>query len=56
MSAAANVRVLVVDDHTMVRLGLVQLLATTDDLEVVGEAANGVEAVARPPSSSPTSC
>jgi len=41
------VRVLVVDDHTMVRLGLVQLIATTHDLEVVGEAANGVEAVAR---------
>ena len=42
-----TVRVLVVDDHTMVRLGLVQLIATTDDLEVVGEAATGVEAVAR---------
>ena len=42
-----TVRVLVVDDHTMVRLGLVQLIATTDDLDVVGEAANGVEAVAR---------
>ena len=40
-------RVLVVDDHTMVRLGLVQLLATAPDLDVVGEAANGVEAVAR---------
>ena len=47
MSVPANVRVLVVDDHTMVRLGLVQLIATTDDLEVVGEAATGVEAVAR---------
>jgi DNA-binding NarL/FixJ family response regulator len=42
-----TVRVLVVDDHTMVRMGLVQLLATADDLEVVGEAVNGVEAVAR---------
>ncbi len=42
-----TVRVLVVDDHTMVRMGLVQLLATAPDLEVVGEASNGLEAVAR---------
>ena len=42
-----TVRVLVVDDHTMVRMGLVQLIATASDLEVVGEASNGVEAVAR---------
>jgi DNA-binding NarL/FixJ family response regulator len=42
-----TVRVLVVDDHTMLRLGLVQLLSTASDLEVVGEAANGLEAVAR---------
>ncbi|MET0840287.1 MAG: response regulator transcription factor [Marmoricola sp.] len=42
-----TVRVLVVDDHTMLRMGLVQLLATAPDLEVVGEASNGVEAVAR---------
>jgi DNA-binding NarL/FixJ family response regulator len=41
------VRVLVVDDHAMVRMGLVQLLATAPDLEVVGEAADGLEAVAR---------
>lgn len=42
-----TVRVLVVDDHSMVRMGLVQLIATTSDLEVVGEAATGVEAVAK---------
>ena len=41
------VRVLVVDDHTMVRVGLVQLLSTAPDLEVVGEAANGLEAISR---------
>ncbi len=42
-----TVRVLVVDDHAMVRMGLVQLLTSTPGLEVVGEAADGLEAVAR---------
>ena len=42
-----TVRVLVVDDHSMVRMGLVQLLSTAEDLEVVGEAVNGLEAIAR---------
>ena len=36
-----------VDDHTMVRMGLVQLLTTAPDLEVVGEAATGLEAVSK---------
>ncbi len=43
MSAA--VRVLVVDDHPVVRGGLVHLLRTLPGLEVVGEAADGLEAV-----------
>jgi DNA-binding NarL/FixJ family response regulator len=37
--------VLLVDDHAIVRGGLAALLATTDDIRVVGEAADGVEAV-----------
>ena len=41
------IRVLVADDHAVVRAGLGQLLGTTDDLELVGEAANGSEAVER---------
>ncbi len=40
-----TVRVLVVDDHIMVRKGLVHLLSADEELEVVGEAANGREAV-----------
>jgi DNA-binding NarL/FixJ family response regulator len=41
------IRVLVVEDHNVVRQGLVALLKVTDGLEVVGEAADGVEAVAQ---------
>jgi DNA-binding NarL/FixJ family response regulator len=40
------VRVLVVDDHALVRSGLGAVLAATDDCEVVGEAATGEEGVA----------
>ena len=39
------IRVLVVDDQTLVRQGLLSLLGLADDIEVVGEAANGPEAV-----------
>jgi len=39
------VRVLVVDDHPVVRAGLAGLLAIESDLVVVGEAADGVEAL-----------
>ncbi|MEI8238502.1 MAG: response regulator transcription factor [Actinomycetota bacterium] len=39
------IRVLIVDDHSVVRRGLEQMLATADGLEVVGSAANGEEAV-----------
>jgi len=38
------IRVLIVDDHTIVRKGIRALLAEIDDLEVVGEAADGQEA------------
>ena len=39
-------RVVVVDDEAMVRAGLRMLIASEDDLEVVGEAADGQEGVA----------
>ncbi len=39
------IRVLVVDDHPVVRSGLAGMLTVEDDLEVVGEAADGQEAV-----------
>ena len=43
--SGSMIRVLVVDDHAVVRQGLCGLLARYDDIEVVGEAANGSEAV-----------
>ncbi len=40
------IRVLIVDDHKVVRQGLVGFLATEPDIEVVGDAADGREALA----------
>ena len=45
MTAEHPIRVLIADDHTVVRDGLVALLARRPDITVVGEASNGVEAV-----------
>ena len=42
-----SIRVLVVEDHHVVRQGLVALLNVAEGLEVVGEAADGVEAIAQ---------
>ena len=38
-----KIRVLIVDDHTLVRDGIRALLALVADIEVVGEAADGKE-------------
>src|SRR5437660_1445386 len=39
------IRVLVVDDHAVVRSGLATFLMAYSDLQLAGEASNGVEAV-----------
>jgi len=41
------IRVLLADDHAIVRQGLLFYLGMQDDLDIVGEAANGAEAVER---------
>jgi len=41
------IRVVLADDHRMVRAGLKEILADTGDIEVVGEAMNGHEVMAR---------
>ena len=47
MKASAQARVLLVDDHAVVREGLVQLIQREKDLTVCGEAASAEEAVER---------
>ena len=42
-----SIRILVADDHPVVRDGLVAILSTQPDFEVVGEAGNGPEAIER---------
>jgi DNA-binding NarL/FixJ family response regulator len=45
VTAAAPIRVLVVDDHAVVRRGVVAYLEAIEDLEVAGEAGTGQEAL-----------
>jgi two-component system, NarL family, response regulator LiaR len=45
MTDTSEIRVMIVDDHRVVRSGLKTLLATVDDLKVVAEASGGEEAV-----------
>ena len=40
-------RVLIVDDHAILRMGLASLLSSKKDIEVVGDAANGPEGIRR---------
>jgi DNA-binding NarL/FixJ family response regulator len=39
------IRILVVDDHFMVRLGLIGAISAEPDIEIVGEASNGADAL-----------
>jgi len=44
-NSLSGIRVLIVDDHSMVRQGIATFIETQDDIELVGEAANGREAL-----------
>lgn len=46
-SGKGNIRVLFVDDHKVMRQGLVRLMASQPVIRVVGEAADGLEAIAQ---------
>jgi DNA-binding NarL/FixJ family response regulator len=45
MSATAKKKVVIAEDHRMLREGLKAILANRDDLEIVGEAEDGLQAV-----------
>ena len=47
MSEEKPIRILIVDDHPMVRKGLASFLLAMDDLEWVGEAKDGLDALRR---------
>src|SRR6266545_1180151 len=46
MTVSATTRILIVDDHPVLRAGLTSMLSTQLDIEVVGSASNGEEALA----------
>ena len=45
MADSSRIRVIIVDDHEIVRNGLSVFLETCEDLQLVGEASNGAEAI-----------
>ncbi len=46
-ACASSIRILIVDDHPVVRAGLMSMLATQADLTVVGSASDGQDALAK---------
>jgi DNA-binding NarL/FixJ family response regulator len=45
MNAASTITVIAVDDHPLIRAGLQAVISAESDIQLVGEAANGAEAV-----------
>src|ERR1700752_5030815 len=45
--ARAPIRILTVDDHPMLREGIAAVIEGQQDMQIIGEASNGVEAVQR---------
>jgi DNA-binding NarL/FixJ family response regulator len=46
-SDPSTIRILTVDDHPLIRLGIATLVGPEADMKLVGEAANGCEAIAK---------
>ena len=46
MTKTAPLRILLADDHAIVREGLTSVISRQADMQVVGQAANGQEAIA----------
>ena len=42
-----TISVLIVDDHSVVRMGMAALLSAEADMQVVGNAKNGLEAISQ---------
>lgn len=53
MTTANPIRILIADDHTVVRRGLQALIKTEPNMQIVGEAANGREAIEQAQALSP---
>ena len=53
MRESPNIKVLVVDDHQVVREGLRRIIELDNEIEVIGEARNGEEAITRAVALSP---
>ena len=41
----SRIRILLADDHMLIRMGISSLVTTANDMEIVGEAKNGRQAV-----------
>src|SRR5271165_2010685 len=46
-SDSSPIRILVVDDHQLIRVGIATLLLPESDMKLVGEASNGREAISK---------
>ena len=45
MKKEFNIRILVADDHYVVRMGVIAIINDEPDMEVVAQAANGIQAI-----------
>lgn len=46
MTNSSGIRIMIIDDHPVVRAGLSSMLSTQPDIDVVGSASSGQEALA----------